>query len=108
MMQREPKKKPSKNKTKISTLRKELNELRSEWMRLEGERIQMAVRQTDLMSHWSSISATYMASIRERDETIQQLLASSSSSNSIDLSNEEQIRAIAIRRADRAVQTELW
>lgn len=84
-------------------------------MRLEGERIEMAVRQTDLKSHWNSISAIYQAAIRERDKTILELLRETNSANSatvsineITLNNEELLRTVALRAADKEVQTELW
>ncbi|XP_055529761.1 uncharacterized protein LOC129721338 [Wyeomyia smithii] len=119
-MQKDSKKKQSKNKPKINALREELHRLRSDLMRLEGERIQMAVRQTDLMSHWSSVSATYQAAISERDKTILELLLEADGgggrngdrpappSSDVAFNNEQRLRAVGLRTADREVQTGLW
>lgn len=105
------KKTPAKKmSSSVGLLRKQVSELKSEWMRLEGDRIQLAVRYTDLMSQWSSISCTYVGAIRERDETIEKLLKSSglpSPSPGI-LKNEKELRDMVFETAEKEIQTELW
>ncbi|XP_055593030.1 uncharacterized protein LOC129744502 [Uranotaenia lowii] len=89
---------------KIRALREERERLRAELMKHEEQRIQLAIRQTDLMTQWNSISSTQFNAIRRRDEIIQQLLVGEPTL----ATDEESIRSLVLRTADKAVQTELW
>lgn len=79
-------------------------------MKIEGERIETSVRHTDLLSHWSSVSATYVGAMRQRDDTIRRLLADSGirPPDGATLENDERLRRAVLKTADKAVQTELW
>lgn len=79
-------------------------------MRLEGDRIQLAVRHTDLLSQWNSISGSFVDATRERDETIERLLreAGFPTLSPGKLNNEKELRQLAFETAEKAVQTELW
>ncbi|EAT44274.1 AAEL004334-PA [Aedes aegypti] len=94
----------------VGTLRKQRDELKSEWMRLEGDRIQLAVRHTDLLSQWSSISGSFVDATREQDNVIERLLkeAGLPDLSPGKLHNEKELRQIAFETAEKAVQTELW
>ncbi|XP_065085558.1 uncharacterized protein LOC135707623 [Ochlerotatus camptorhynchus] len=112
-MQMDPKKNgTSKKRQLVISLRKQVDELKSEWMRLEGDRIQLAVRHTDLMCHWNSISGTYAGALRHRNETIQRLLKEAGitdpSASEQNLINEKDLRDVAFQTTDKGEQTELW
>lgn len=94
----------------VGSLRRQRDELKSEWMRLEGDRIQLAVRHTDLLSQWNSISGSFVDATRERDETIERLLreAGFPTLSPGKLNNEKELRQLAFETAEKAVQTELW
>lgn len=94
----------------VGTLRKQRDELKSEWMRLEGDRIQLAVRHTDLLSQWSSISGSFVDATREQDNVIERLLkeAGLPDLSPGKLHNEKELRQIAFETAEKAVQTDLW
>uniref|UniRef100_A0A1Q3FEC3 Uncharacterized protein n=1 Tax=Culex tarsalis TaxID=7177 RepID=A0A1Q3FEC3_CULTA len=110
MIKMDQKKKCPQAKATIASLQQELSRLRSKLLKIEGERIEISVRHTDLLSHWNSVSATYVGAMRMRDDTIRRLLADSGvrPPDGATLEDDEKLRQAVLKTADKAVQTELW